>query len=99
MPYARASIIREIDSRDCLVRRSTRRATRAGSPRVRASFLRSSPGHIASRSGSNVDGGTAVALRAPVENVHDGVLLKIAIAHEAGGVRGTARSGIGLKGT
>ena len=43
------------------------------------------PGPYRERSGSNVEGGTATALREPVENVHDGVLLKIAtIAHEAG---------------
>ena len=37
-----------IDSRGRAVRRSMRRAIRAGSPDARASFLRSSPGHIAS---------------------------------------------------
>jgi hypothetical protein len=39
--------MRRTDSRDRAVRRSTRRATRCGSPRVRLSFLRSSPGQIA----------------------------------------------------
>lgn len=43
----RPSRMRTIDSRDSAVRRSTRRATRTGSPQVRVSFLRSSPGHIA----------------------------------------------------
>jgi hypothetical protein len=37
-----------IDSRGRAVRRWMRRAIRAGSPDARASFLRSSPGHIAS---------------------------------------------------
>ena len=48
------------------------------------------PGPHRERSGSNVAGGTARALREPVENVHDSVLLEIAtIAHGAGGVRRT----------
>ena len=58
------------------------------------------PGPPRERSGSNVDGRTAAALREPVGNVHDGVLLGIATpAHEPGGVRGTARSRIALKWT
>lgn len=63
----------------------TRRVT-AGS----SELLAVQPGPYRERSGSNVDGGTATALREPVENVHDSVLLEIAtIAHGAGGVRRT----------
>ena len=39
--------ILRMDSLGRVVRRSTSRATRSGSPQVRVSFLRSSPGHVA----------------------------------------------------
>jgi hypothetical protein len=73
-----------IGSRGRAVRRSMRRAIRAGEPDARATFLRSSPGHIASARGVDIEGPRGTALRDRVGTIHVAVLLVLAGAHRLG---------------